>query len=80
MPGLHGIDVARLMRAAEQAAGHPRHRLIALTANVSSEDRKACLDAGFDIFLTKPLNLARMLEIAAEAVSAERGPAAKLRG
>ena len=51
MPGLDGPDVAR--EARRQGLRLP---LIALTANASEADRKFCLDAGMDEFLSKPLD------------------------
>ncbi|MBV9701124.1 MAG: response regulator [Methylobacteriaceae bacterium] len=60
MPGFDGREVARRIRRREVAAGAAPVRLVALTANVSAEDRRACLDAGFDVFLTKPVDLAAL--------------------
>jgi signal transduction histidine kinase/CheY-like chemotaxis protein len=56
MPGFDGTEVARRVRSAETAAGLPRVRMIALTANAFDDDRRACLAAGFDEFLTKPVD------------------------
>jgi len=55
MPELDGLAAARAIRARE--AGGPRLRLVALTANAFAADRQACLAAGMDGFLTKPLTL-----------------------
>ncbi len=55
MPGVDGLDAARRIRAAE-AAGNHRTPIIALTANAFAEDREACLAAGMDAFLVKPLD------------------------
>ena len=51
MPGLSGEQTARLLRA--RGVTTP---IIALTANMFEEDRKACLAAGMDDFLVKPLS------------------------
>jgi PAS domain S-box-containing protein len=56
MPEMDGLSATRAIREAERTSG--RHIVIvALTANVLEGDRKACVDAGMDDFLAKPLNL-----------------------
>ncbi|WP_375410738.1 ATP-binding protein [uncultured Methylobacterium sp.] len=57
MPGLDGLETARRIRAGEAVRGGPRLHLVALTANAGDADERAALDAGFDGFLAKPLNL-----------------------
>ncbi|AWN46045.1 hybrid sensor histidine kinase/response regulator [Methylobacterium terrae] len=57
MPILDGLAVAREVRGDEEAHHLPRLRLVALTANVQVEDQAAALAAGFDGFLSKPLDL-----------------------
>ncbi len=64
MPGGDGIDAARSIRAIEADRELRRTPIIALTANALEEDRDACMAAGMDDFLTKPLDrqhLATML-------------------
>jgi signal transduction histidine kinase/DNA-binding response OmpR family regulator len=65
MPELDGIAAARRIRAAEQQAGGPRTPIVALTANAFGDDRDACLAAGMDAFLTKPLDRERLAELLA---------------
>jgi len=55
MPEMDGFSAAQLLRA----SGY-RGPMIALTANALSEDRDRCLAAGFDAFITKPID-ARVL-------------------
>ncbi|QRE76593.1 ATP-binding protein [Methylobacterium aquaticum] len=57
MPILDGLEAARQVRAHESMHHLPRLRLVALTANVQAEDQAAALAAGFDGFLSKPLDL-----------------------
>lgn len=52
MPGMDGPSAARAIRA-----GGDRTPIVALTANAFAEDRKACLEAGMDDHLVKPLEL-----------------------
>jgi PAS domain S-box-containing protein len=61
MPASDGIEATRRIRAAE--ADGPRTPIIALTADSLSEDRDACLKAGMDGFLTKPLDRERLADI-----------------
>ena len=68
MPGVDGIAAARRIRAAESASGSMRTPIIALTANTSSEDRDACLAAGMDGFLTKPLDRDQLAACLSQAV------------
>jgi PAS domain S-box-containing protein len=62
MPGLDGIEATRRIRAAEAETGR-RTPIIALTANAFSEDREACLAAGMDSFLVKPLDREQLLAV-----------------
>jgi CheY-like chemotaxis protein len=63
MPGTDGIEAARRIRAAEAESGGARTPIIALTANTLEEDREACLAAGMDGFLTKPLDRERLAAV-----------------
>ena len=53
MPELDGIDATRQI-IAEHPQGR-RPRIVALTANAFEEDRDACLQAGMDDYVSKPL-------------------------
>jgi PAS domain S-box-containing protein len=58
MPVMDGIEAIGRLKAA------PRHRhipVIAVSANVSGQNRARCLAAGADAFLDKPLNLDLLL-------------------
>jgi CheY-like chemotaxis protein len=63
MPEVDGIAAAGRIRAAEPAG--ERTPIVALTANAFSDDRDACLAAGMDAFLTKPLDRERLAELLA---------------
>lgn len=51
MPGISGVETARRMRE-----GGIKTPIVALTANAFEDDRHACLDAGMDDFMVKPLS------------------------
>jgi signal transduction histidine kinase/CheY-like chemotaxis protein len=53
MPALGGREAAQAIRARPELAGMA---ILALTANATEADRTACLTAGMDDFLTKPLD------------------------
>ncbi|MCB1958770.1 MAG: response regulator, partial [Rhodocyclaceae bacterium] len=52
MPRLTGIDAAQRIRTASRNLDTP---IIAMTANAFEEDRRACLDAGMNAHLAKPV-------------------------
>jgi two-component system, sensor histidine kinase and response regulator len=56
MPEMNGLDATRAIREAERATGG-HIVIVALTANVLDGDREACVQAGMDDFLAKPLKL-----------------------
>ncbi len=74
MPQLDGLEAARRMRATE--SGDTRTPIIALTANAYAEDREACLAAGMDDILMKPLDRERLAEALASAGSHAPSPIA----
>jgi len=59
LPGLDGYEVARRVRAAEL----PRPLLIALTGHASPEDEARARAAGFDAYLTKPVDVPRLVAL-----------------
>jgi signal transduction histidine kinase/CheY-like chemotaxis protein len=56
MPGLDGFEATRVIRAAERRGGG-HIRIVAMTANALEGDREACLAAGMDEYLAKPVQL-----------------------
>jgi len=60
MPGIDGLQAAAALRARGITAP-----IVALTADAFEDDRKACLAAGMDDFLTKPLDLAALRAVLA---------------
>ncbi len=55
MPRLDGVSATRQIRSMAAAGTGPR--IIAMTANATEQHRQACLEAGMDDFITKPIQL-----------------------
>ena len=70
LPGIDGLEATRRIR---RKLGSRPLKIIALTANASTHAREACLSAGMDDYLTKPVRfelLARVLQKYLPAVPA----------
>ncbi|WP_291515639.1 hybrid sensor histidine kinase/response regulator [Bdellovibrio sp. ArHS] len=61
MPGLNGYELLTLYRAWEKKRGRKKTPAIALTAYASDDDVKQAQTAGFQLHMTKPMNL-KLLE------------------
>lgn len=57
MPGLDGYGATARIRQWENEHSRPRMPIVALTANVYTEDRERCLAAGMDDYLAKPVDI-----------------------
>jgi signal transduction histidine kinase/HPt (histidine-containing phosphotransfer) domain-containing protein len=57
MPKMDGIETARSLVSQWENLGltYPRPRIIAMTANAMPGDREACLAAGMDDYISKPI-------------------------
>ncbi|MEI2420843.1 response regulator, partial [Arthrospira platensis SPKY2] len=55
MPVMGGLEATRRIRAAEAQQTRPPTPIYAMTANVLPEDRQACLEAGMNGHIAKPV-------------------------
>lgn len=68
LPGINGDEAMKRLRAIKETKDIP---IIAVSANVIPHDIKAALDAGFDAYITKPINLVDVIEHIKQAVKGE---------
>jgi CheY-like chemotaxis protein/HPt (histidine-containing phosphotransfer) domain-containing protein len=61
MPSLDGLEVARLIRQRWPAEQQPY--LVAITANAIEGARAMCLSAGMDDYISKPLQMADLMQV-----------------
>ncbi|MGA7413519.1 MAG: ATP-binding protein [Bryobacteraceae bacterium] len=55
MPRMDGLEAAREIR--KQALAGRQPYIVALTAHATTDDRRACLEAGMDDYFTKPIDV-----------------------
>ena len=70
MPEMDGLEASRRITAAAPPGKRPR--IVAMTANAMQGDREACLAAGMDDYVTKPIRVDALVE-ALNRVPARKG-------
>jgi two-component system sensor histidine kinase/response regulator len=72
MPHMDGLEASRVIRRLPAQAATP---IIALTASVFEEDRRACIDAGMSDLVAKPIDPTHLAAVLARWVPALAGAA-----
>jgi two-component system cell cycle response regulator DivK len=63
LPGIDGIEALARLRADERTGSMT---VVALTAQAMSGDRERFLEAGFDGYLSKPIDIAELVQVVRE--------------
>ena len=63
LPDLDGVQALHRLRADARTAGIP---VLALTAQAMSGDRERFLEAGFDGYLSKPVDVVELIQVVRE--------------
>jgi len=63
LPGIDGVEALTRLRGDERTASIP---VLALTAQAMSGDRERFLEAGFDGYLSKPVDVAELIRTVRE--------------
>jgi two-component system, cell cycle response regulator DivK len=63
LPGIDGVEALARLRRHERTASIP---VLALTAQAMSGDRERFLEAGFDGYLSKPIDVAELIQVVQE--------------
>lgn len=69
LPGMNGIEALAKLRTAPETRDIP---VFAFTASVMPQDRRQITSAGFDGFLSKPINLKEFLETISAALARKK--------
>jgi two-component system cell cycle response regulator DivK len=59
LPGMSGIEALKILRDDAATAKIP---VFAVTASVMQQDRKMIMEAGFDTYVAKPINIKEFLD------------------
>ena len=62
MPGMGGLEVTERLRAGDAGERNRNVAIIAMTAHATRQDRRACLDAGMNDYVAKPISSQRIEE------------------
>ncbi len=71
MPEMNGLEATKAIRTAEKSrTGKPPTPVIAMTAHAAAEDRRRCMAAGMNAYLTKPVIVDELLRVIRSLIQA----------
>jgi signal transduction histidine kinase/DNA-binding response OmpR family regulator len=73
MPEMDGLTATRLI--CQKWSPENRPRIIAITANAMQGDREACLDAGMDDYISKPIRVEELVQVLSKSQPPTRNTA-----
>jgi len=76
MPGMGGLEAVKMYRMSRPRG--PRVPIVALTADATPGTKKACEEAGIEGYLTKPVEVRKLLELIDGMVPAEKRAASRV--
>jgi CheY-like chemotaxis protein len=76
MPRKDGYQTCREIRAWEKNNNYPRMPIIALSANVMADVLEKCVQAGFNSYVTKPVDFKNLSEQMSKLLDPEGGDGA----
>lgn len=74
MPEVDGFQATAAIREREKG-GSTHIPIIAMTAHAFESDRRRCLEAGMDAYLSKPVHVEDLLQLLAQVTESARAPA-----
>jgi len=69
LPGMNGIDALKALRADKATDTIP---IVAVTASVMQQDRTLIMEAGFDGYIGKPINIKEFLDAVRKALEGRK--------
>lgn len=77
MPVMGGLEAAEAIRA-QMRRDHRRVPIVALTAHAMQGDERRCLDAGMDAYVTKPIDVRKLIELVEHVGRTSPAPSVEL--
>jgi two-component system sensor histidine kinase/response regulator len=69
MPEMDGLEATKAIRDMDSLR---QPRIVAMTANAMQEDRNACIEAGMDDYITKPMGIGILMEVLKESARVKK--------